>query len=106
MKIGIILYSNDSETVWNAFRFGLFSIKQGESVKIFLTGKGVEADRLDTEQFKISEAMHSYVETGGQIFACGTCLKLRSKDGSELCPLSNMQTMLDIIQESDKVLTF
>ena len=106
MKIGIILYSNDPETVWNAFRFGSFAIKQGESVKMFLTGRGVEAESLDNERFKVREAMRSFVEAGGQIFACGTCLKLRSKDGTELCPLSNMRTMLDIVAESDKVLTF
>lgn len=106
MKIGIILYSNDPETVWNAFRFGTFSIKQGFAVKVFLTGRGVEAENLDTEQFKVVEMMQAYVEAGGQIFTCGTCLKLRSKDGTALCPLSNMKTMLDIVTESDKVLTF
>ncbi len=106
MKIGIILYSNDPETVWNAFRFGSFSLKQGESVKCFLTGKGVEAENLDTDQFKVMEMMRGFVEAGGRVFACGTCLKLHSKEGTELCPLSNMRTMLDIIQESDKVLTF
>lgn len=26
MKLGIVIYSNDSETVWNAFRFGNFAI--------------------------------------------------------------------------------
>jgi uncharacterized protein involved in oxidation of intracellular sulfur len=106
MKLGIIIYSNEPETVWNAFRFGAFAIKQGKEVKIFLTGRGVEAEGLDSEQFNITEMMKSFAETGGRIFACGTCLKLRSKDGTELCPLSNMKTMLDIIEESDKVLTF
>lgn len=105
MKIGIILYSNDPETVWNAFRFGLFSIKQGESVKTFLTGRGVEAECIDTEQFKVTEMMKSFVDAGGQVFACGTCLKLRSREGTDLCPVSNMGNMLDIIRESDKVLT-
>lgn len=106
MKLGIIIYSNEPETVWNAFRFGSFVLKQGNEVKIFLTGRGVEAEDLDTEQFKLTEMMKVFVESGGRIFACGTCLKLRSKDGTELCPLSNMKTMLDIIEEADKVLTF
>lgn len=106
MKIGIIIYSNDPETVWNALRFGTFAIKQGNKVQVFLTSNGVEAEGLDTEQFKVLEMMKGFVESGGRIYACGTCLKLRSKDGTELCPLSNMKTMLDIIEESDKVLTF
>ena len=106
MKIGIILYSNDPETVWNAFRFGSFALKQGQSVKVFLTGRGVEAESLDTERFKVVEMMRAFAEAGGLVFACGTCLKLRSKDGTSLCPLSSMKTMLDILEESDKVLTF
>ncbi len=106
MKIGIIIYSNEPETVWNAFRFGAFSIKQGNEAKVFLTGRGVEAEGLDTAQFKVVEMMQAFADAGGQIFACGTCLKLRVKDGTALCPLSNMKTMLDLIEESDKVLTF
>lgn len=106
MKLGIIIYSNDPETVWNAFRFGSFGLKQGNEVKIFLTGRGVEAESIDTEQFNVTEMIKSFVELGGRIFACGTCLKLRSNDGTEFCPLSNMKAMLDIIEESDKVLTF
>jgi len=42
MKTGIIISSNDPETVWNAFRFANLSIKKGDEVKIFLLGKGVE----------------------------------------------------------------
>jgi uncharacterized protein involved in oxidation of intracellular sulfur len=44
MKLGIIIYSNDSETVWNAFHLGNFSLKQRDEVNVFLLGKGVEAD--------------------------------------------------------------
>jgi len=28
MKLGIIIYSNEVETVWNAFRLGVFSLKK------------------------------------------------------------------------------
>lgn len=106
MKLGIIIYSNDPETVWNAFRFATFSIKQGDQTQVFLTGKGVEAEHLDTEQFKVSEMIKGYVDAGGQIGACGTCLKLHTREASSLCPLSNMKTMHEIIHDSDKVLTF
>lgn len=106
MKVGIVIYSNEPETVWNAFRFGAFAITQGKEVNVFLTGRGVEAENIDTKQFNITEMMKNFVTNGGKIFACGTCLKLRSNDGTELCPLSNMKTMLGIIEESDKILTF
>jgi uncharacterized protein involved in oxidation of intracellular sulfur len=44
MKIGIVIYSNDAETVWNAFRLGNFALKERDEVKVFLLAKGVEAE--------------------------------------------------------------
>ncbi|MDP2301370.1 MAG: hypothetical protein Q8N03_02960 [Ignavibacteria bacterium] len=42
MKLGIVIHSNDAETVWNAFRLGIFALHEGDSVKVFLLAKGVE----------------------------------------------------------------
>ena len=106
MKIGIVIYSTDSETVWNAFRLGVFSLKQKDSVKVFLLAKGVECEKLNTEQFKVTDMMQSFVDAGGQILACGTCLKLRHSEGTELCPLSMMKDLYEIVKESDKVISF
>ncbi|MDD5302510.1 MAG: DsrE family protein [Elusimicrobia bacterium] len=106
MKLGIIIYSTDPETVWNAFRLGVFSLKQGDQVKVFLLAKGVECEKLNTDQFKVTEQMQAFVDNGGKILACGTCLKLRHSEGTELCPLSTMKDLYDIVKESDKVLTF
>ena len=106
MKIGIVIYSNDAETVWNAFRFANFAIDKGDEVKVFLLGKGVECESLDTNQFKVTEEMKKFVDRGGKIYACGTCLKIRQSEGSELCPISTMQDLYGIVKESDKVLTF
>jgi len=44
MKLGIIIHSNESETAWNAFRLGIFSVDQKDMVQVFLLGKGVESD--------------------------------------------------------------
>lgn len=106
MKIGLVIHSNGPETVWNAFRFGNFSLKQGDTVKIFLLGKGVEAESLDNNAFKITEQMALFVEGGGIIMACGTCLKIRKSQGSDLCPLSTIKDLYDLVHESDKILTF
>jgi len=106
MRIGLVIYSNDSETVWNAFRFGNFALRQGDEVKAFLLGKGVEREALDTDKFKVTEQMRSFVDGGGRIFACGTCLKLRQSEGSELCPLSTMKDLYEIVKSSDKIITF
>jgi uncharacterized protein involved in oxidation of intracellular sulfur len=106
MKLGLIIYSTDPETVWNGFRLGVFALKQGDQVKAFLLAKGVECQKLDTEQFKVTEQMRAFLDHGGAILACGTCLELRHSEGSELCPVSTMKDLHNIVKESDKVLTF
>lgn len=106
MKLGLVIYSNDSETVWNAFRFGVHALKQGDAVSVFLLAKGVEAETLDSEKFKVSEQIRAFAEGGGKIAACGTCLKIRQAAGSELCPISTMQDLYDLVREADKVVTF
>jgi sulfur relay (sulfurtransferase) complex TusBCD TusD component (DsrE family) len=106
MQLGIVIYSNDPETVWNAFRFGAFSRKQGDAVNIFLLGRGVEAEQLDTAQFRVTEQIKGFVSAGGEILACGTCLKLRGNPSSDVCPLSTLQDLYNLIQQADRVLTF
>ena len=111
MKLGIIIYSNDPETVWKGFRLGVSSCKIEDTVKIFLLGKGVECEYLDAEysgdeNFNITETMNEFVKSGGEILACGTCLEIRRSKSTDLCPISTMDDLYDIIAESDKVLTF
>lgn len=106
MKLGIVIYSTDAETVWNAFRLGNYALKEGDEVKVFLLASGVECQTLDTDKFKITEQMQILVDDGGKILACGTCLKLRGQEGDELCPLSTMKDLYELIKESDKVISF
>ena len=106
MKLGLIIYYNDSETVWNAFRLGNFALNQKGEVNVFLLGKGVEAESLDTDKFKVTEQMKNLVDNGGKVFSCGSCLKIRHSEGSETCPLSTMKDLYTIIKESDKIVTF
>jgi uncharacterized protein involved in oxidation of intracellular sulfur len=106
MKIGVVIYSEDPETVWNAFRFGNFALKENDEVNVFLLAKGVECESIDTDKFKVTEQIQSFVDTGGRIFACGTCLKIRQMGGSEICPLSTMKDLHDIVKASEKIVTF
>jgi sulfur relay (sulfurtransferase) complex TusBCD TusD component (DsrE family) len=106
MKISIILATNEHETAWNAFRFGVTALTSGHNVKVFLTGKGVEAQDIKDEKFNVKEQMEKFLSAGGSILACGTCLKIRQKEGTETCPLSTMKDMLKLVEESDRVLTF
>ncbi len=107
MKLGICIYSNDPESVWNAIRFGNFAAKHSrDEVQVVLLGKGVEAESLSTDKFNVTEQMELLVAEGGKIIACGTCLKLRLSEGSEICPISTMKDLHQMVVECDKVLTF
>lgn len=106
MKIGIIISSNDAETCWNALRYANFSLSQKDEVKVFLAGKGVEYQKISTDKFNTIEQAEKFLQSGGKIFACGTCIKSRSQEGSEMCPINTMKDMYEIIKESDKVVTF
>ena len=106
MKLGIIIYSQDAETVWNAFRLGVYSLGQGDQASVFLLAKGVDCQSLDSDQFKVSEQMQVFHDQGGRILACGTCLKMRHKEGTEMCPLSSMKDLYEMIKSSDKVASF
>lgn len=93
MKPGIVSHSDDPETVWNASRLGVFSLKQSDTVKVFLLARGVTSESLDTETFKVSEQMKPFIEAGGEILACGTCLKIGQSEGTEMCPISTMEDL-------------
>ena len=106
MNLGIIIYSTDAETVWNAFRLGVFALREGDAVNVFLLASGVECESLDTERFPVTDQMAELVEKGGKILACGTCLKIRNSEGTELCPLSTMKDLYEIVRDSDRLVTF
>jgi len=107
MKIGIILQSNNPEHIWNTFRFGITSLKASHDVTIFLMSEGSELDSIaDTEHFDISKKVAEYKKLKGNLYACGTCLEIRGKKESGVCPISTMTDLLKMVEESDKVLVF
>lgn len=106
MKFGIVISTNDPEVVWNSFRFANISLKASHEVKIFLINKGVEVEDIRDEKYNVKEQLNSFIENKGQIMACGTCLKLRQKEGSNVCPISTMKDLLKLVEESDKILIF
>ena len=107
MKIGIILQSNNPEHIWNTFRFGITSLKASHYVTIFLMSEGAELYSIaDTEHFDISKKVVEYKELKGNLYACGTCLEIRGKKESGVCPISTMTDLLKMVEESDKVLVF
>jgi len=104
--IGIVIYSNDVETVWNAVRFANFSKNQGDTVSIFLLGKGVELDNLVKTDVNIKEQTDAFLGTGGSILGCGTCLQSRKNNDPKVCKLSSMKDMYDMVRTNKIVMTF
>ena len=106
MRFGIILNTNDPETVWNSLRFGMTSLLDHHEMKLFVLGNGVDLDKIEDDRFDIGRQIITFIDKGGRILACGTCLNLRNKVSSEVCPMSTMQDLLELVKESDRVITF
>jgi sulfur relay (sulfurtransferase) complex TusBCD TusD component (DsrE family) len=105
VKLGIVVYSGDAETVWNAFRLGSLALSNGDSVSVFLLAKGVEAEQLDTEAYPVSAKLVEFVSAGGKVMSCGTCLVARSLEASQYCRSATMGSLYELIKDSDKVIS-
>ncbi len=105
MKLGMIITQPDPETVFNALRLALYSLEQGDQVRIFLSGSGVEIDQIEDPRFDVKSQARKVLDSGGEFLACGTCLKLRNSAGSEVCPLSTLKDHYEIVRDSDKLIT-
>ncbi len=107
MKLGMILQSSNPEHVWNAFRLGITALKAGHRVDLFLMNEGSDLDAIsDSKHFDIAAKVAEFKALQGKIAACGTCLKLRGKETSDVSPVATMNDLLKMVEESDKVLTF
>lgn len=106
MKLGIILETKELEKAWNAFRFANTALKNGHEVKVFLMGEAVECENLTHEKFDVAGQLKTYSDAGGELLACGTCLRARNLGGTDVCPISTMVDCLDMVVWADKVLTF
>ncbi len=106
MNIGIILETKEYEKAWNAFRFAITSHNSGNETKVFLMGEAVECETLHHEQYNVAEKLQEFSNLGGEIMACGTCLKSRQLDSTEACPISTMKDCLQMVEWSDQTITF
>ena len=105
-SIGIVIYSNDSETVWNALRLANYSKNQGDTVCVFLLGKGVEVDKMVNENNDVKEQVNQLLDNGGKILGCGTCLQSRNNNEPKVCKFSSMKDLYELVRKNKIVLTF
>ncbi len=104
-SIGIVLYSNDVETVFNALRLANYSQEWDNKVQIFLLGKGVDLEGLMTENKDIKEQVEKFIDLGGVLMGCQTCFNARQK-GSKICKVGCIQDLYDLVKKNQIVLTF
>jgi len=105
MKLGMIITQTDPETVFNALRLALYSLQQGDQVRIFLSGRGVDIDKIQDLAFDVKGQARKVLDAGGTFLACGTCLKLRQSGGSDICPLSTLKDHYELVRDSDRIVT-
>jgi uncharacterized protein involved in oxidation of intracellular sulfur len=112
MKLGIIVSSNDPETLQNALEFASFSLSKKDSVKVYLLGKGVELEvhgKMEgyyQQPVKTTEYVKKFIDGGGQILASKKCFEFRQLGVPEFCTVSSVGDLYNMIQESDRILTF
>ncbi len=97
MKIGLVVSTNEPDLAWNTFRFGIKVIENKHSVRAFLLARGVECEEVSDEKLSVKQMMQEFVDKGGAILTSGTCIKIRKKGSTELCPISTMQDMVDLM---------
>ena len=105
MKLGIILNTNDPETAWNTLRLSNEALSNGNEVNMFLLGNGVEIANTKNKTFNVARVLQKFLDRGGRLLACGTCLELRQQQAG-VCPISSMSELVEMISNSDKVVTF
>jgi sulfur relay (sulfurtransferase) complex TusBCD TusD component (DsrE family) len=106
MKVAIILETKEHEKAWNAFRFGVAALKKAHEVKFFLMGEAVEVESIENEQYDVPAEMKKLAEQGGELLACGTCLKSRQLEDHTACPISTMFDCVEMVEWADEVVTF
>ena len=102
----LIINTTETETVWNAFRFGSAALSRGHEVSVFLLGPAVDIEHIGDDRFDVQKLLLRFDELGGVALSCGTCLRLREMDAGALCPMSTMDDLVRLTEESDRVLTF
>lgn len=106
MKIGIVLETKEHEKAWNALRFAIAALNKDNELKIFLMGEGVEVPEIKDDQYDVDNKLAEFQNLGGELLACGTCIRARHMEDTTSCPISTMNDCVDMVTWSDKTVTF
>jgi len=104
--LGIVISSGDAETVWNALRLGVAAQSKGDSVVVFVIGKAIDVFMADTSKYEISKTSQNIWNKGGTIYTCATCAKSRHTENVQMCTITSIFDLYEIVKHSKKVVTF
>lgn len=60
MNILFIITTNDAETAYNAMRLANIAVEKGDEVNVFMLGKGVLFEQINSEQFNVKEQIDRF----------------------------------------------
>jgi sulfur relay (sulfurtransferase) complex TusBCD TusD component (DsrE family) len=108
MKIGILVSTNDPETLWNAFRFANLCLNTDitNEVTMFLNSKAVDYESFDSKKFNLRELAKTFALSDGKLLACGKCLGFRGLEENEVCHKGSQKDLYEMVATGDKLICF
>jgi len=112
MKLGVVVYSTEPETISNALELASYALVAGSQAKVFLLGRGVEAGAISKTEgyarqpFRIAEQMQAFSDSGGTIYVSGKCLESRELGVPDVCVPSAVKELYEFLLWSDRVISF
>jgi sulfur relay (sulfurtransferase) complex TusBCD TusD component (DsrE family) len=108
MKIGILVSTNDTETLWNAFRFANLCMNTDvtNEVTMFMNAKAVDYEKHDSGKFNLKELAKTFTLSDGKLLACGKCLSFRGLEENEICHKGSQKDLYEMLATSDKFICF
>jgi len=67
---------------------------------------GVEIEGITHEKYNAKKQIDDFIANRGIVLACGTCIKARNSEGTEVCPISTMNDCVKMVEWADRVVTF
>mgnify|MGYP000530729188 CR=1 FL=1 len=60
MNLLFIISTDDAEIVYNAMRLANVAVEKGDEVNVFMLGKGVLFEQIDSQQFHVKEQVDKF----------------------------------------------
>ena len=60
MDVLVIIYSDDAEAIYNAMRLANIGVEKGDEVSVFMLGKGVTFEQVDSTEFDVMGQINQF----------------------------------------------